>query len=1387
MKTYAFLTSIIVPLSLLSASSADVKIALLNLSTSVIKATNGLSGLDPDFGSKNASFSDDGRYLVFESDATNLVSSDSNGISDIFLFDSQTSTTTKISQGMSNSASNGTNFQPKISGDGNYIVFASNASNLVSGDTNNAADIFLFKRSDSTIIRLSVNSTGTQSNGGSGEPSISRDGNLITFTSLATNLVPSDTNNVKDVFVKNRTTGAISLVSTDSSANQANKASYQSAINSDGTMVAFASDASNLISSDSNGCSDVFVKTISSGAIQLVSSSPASVIGNRSSDWPAISKTGQFVAFQSRANNLIATDTNAVVDVFRKDISSGQVLLASQSSNGDAATFDAVRPSISLDGRYITFESKSSNFDINDTNGLADTFIRDTQAEYTSIFSSSTAGIIGNQKSVFSKISGDGSKVAFETTSNNLGFTNSSGAKNIFIRPYSLSLPIVKVLPLGNLNESGIAQNAFQLSRFGDTSQSLTVSYSVAGVATPGTDYQALSGTALFAAGSATTIIQITPYTDTEVETDESIILSITDQSGYVVSRRTASVNILNDDDFGIEITAINNTATEDGMRLGKFQIARTGGTLGDLTVNLVTTGTATSGIDYVALPTSILIPAGNASVTLQVQAIEDDKSEGDETVILSIAAGPGYHAGTSPSATVTILDNDKHEVNLKVLDSVLDKANASDTGKVQFDRGFKSSDVLVINYSLKGTAVNGVDYQTLSGQVTIPSNSQTVTLEIFPITTATRNGSQTLILECLPGKLYDVGASNVAAFTVRGDSLLPRISVTATQPITVEGSSTYGNFRFSRTGDTSQALAVSYAIGGTATNGIDYSAISGSISFAAGSAVVDLSIQTIDDAIVEPTESVIVALQSSSSYTIDQTSSTAEVDILDNDPPSVAIFKRFDFVDGQPQSFGAIELRRIGDLSSALTVGLSYSGDAIKGVDFVDPGSTVVMPAGQSIVRLTLTPIIQPNLSISKSSLITLAPSANYSLNQTTSVQLKLLNPAMKVVGGIVAVDGGTYQRNASVSDDGRYIVFESDRTDTAKNPSGLNTIYWVDTQLKQLFTINGIAGSAPNGPSRKPVISADGRKIAFSSKASNLVNDDINLREDIFIFDIASSTFTCVSNCRADPSVSGDSLNPSISSNGRFLAFQSSSLAITGDADTNLSPDIFLYDNEYRQSVVVSRKTDQTQLTGRSELPSVSDDGRYVVFQARDSSAPDDGFTNIYLKDLQTGTLKNISAAGSGTTNTGSSVNPKLSGNGSTVVYESKSSNIVFNDLNNATDVIMYTVSSGVRKAVSIASSGQTADQASFQASVDRSGAIVGFVSYASNLISSIKNNCGSIFVRSVNASKNFSVVAYPAGSCSVAPTSAFLSANKKFIGYTTSNFAGGEDLWITSNVIE
>ena len=352
------------------------------------------AGAQGDWNTFAAGISADGRYVVLNSQARNLVPGDTNDRWDVFVRDRSTGQTNRVSVTSSGAQAEagpdpfGGSTEGAISASGRYVVFVSDAPNLVAGDTNRTRDIFLHDRSTGATTRVSVSSSGRQANGSSEFPAISADGRFVAFQSLATSLVAQDTNGLSDVFVRDLRTGRTTRVSLNSRGKQARCnldycESTQPVLSAHGRYVAFQSSATNLVPHDTNRLGDVFVRDRRTGKTTRVSVDSHGRQGgrdrtNNGSNAPAISASGRYVAFHSADSNLVRGDTNRTFDIFVHDRRNGRTTRVSVGDHGQQANGENLGPaSISSDGRYVAFASLASNLVAGDANDITDVFVRD--------------------------------------------------------------------------------------------------------------------------------------------------------------------------------------------------------------------------------------------------------------------------------------------------------------------------------------------------------------------------------------------------------------------------------------------------------------------------------------------------------------------------------------------------------------------------------------------------------------------------------------------------------------------------------------------------------------------------------------------------------------------------------------------------------------------------------------------------------------------------------------------------------------------------------------------------------------------------------------------------------------------------------------------------
>lgn len=377
----------------------------------------------------------DGAIVAFTSGATNLVSNDFNLKWDIFVHDRTTAMTERISLDPLGNEGNGNSFAPAMSGDGQFVAFESDASNLVSGDGNAARDVFVRDRSMGTTERVSVDSVGTEANYGADTPQISSDGRFVLFSSWSTNLVPGDTNQSSDVFLHDRATGVTERISVDSAGVEGNDWSGfgdPSSVSADGNLVAFSSKATNLVAGDTNGTFDIFVHDRSTGVTERVNVSSSGQEANDASFGPSISADGCFVAFDSGASNLVPHDY-AYVDIFVHDRTTGTTERVSVDSSGVAGNGDSSPAMISADGNFVAFASYAGNLVPGDTNGDSDIFVHDRATGSTERENVDSSGAQDDGLSFAPSISASGIVVGFASEAPDLVANDTNNFFDVFV------------------------------------------------------------------------------------------------------------------------------------------------------------------------------------------------------------------------------------------------------------------------------------------------------------------------------------------------------------------------------------------------------------------------------------------------------------------------------------------------------------------------------------------------------------------------------------------------------------------------------------------------------------------------------------------------------------------------------------------------------------------------------------------------------------------------------------------------------------------------------------------------------------------------------------------------------------------------------------------
>jgi probable HAF family extracellular repeat protein len=334
----------------------------------------------------------------------------------------------------SNGSANGS-----ISQNGQFVAFESTATNLVDNDTNNRKDIFVRNRSANWTTRVSLTHAGFQANNDSWDARINaKDGRYVVFVSSASNLVPGDTNGKPDIFRRDRVNNTTALVSIGLDLQPGNGASGAPQISADGRFIAFQSTARNLTQDENTpfAFNHIFIRDMVSGVTEMVSRNSSGTFANAGSSTPTLSNDGRYIAFASDANNLSlpeVVDTNLTRDIFIRDRFLGKTARASVSSAGGQSNGLSSLPRLSGDGRTVAFTSSATNLIAGDANARDDVFIHDRINRSTLRASMGPNQLAPNAHCFAAAISSNGRFILFNSGSNNLVPHDTNGVSDAFV------------------------------------------------------------------------------------------------------------------------------------------------------------------------------------------------------------------------------------------------------------------------------------------------------------------------------------------------------------------------------------------------------------------------------------------------------------------------------------------------------------------------------------------------------------------------------------------------------------------------------------------------------------------------------------------------------------------------------------------------------------------------------------------------------------------------------------------------------------------------------------------------------------------------------------------------------------------------------------------
>ena len=362
--------------------------------------------------------STDGSRIAFNSNGSNMDPADPDEQPDVYVKDIASGVLTLASVTAAGVKGDRSAQWPSLSSDGMIVAFETHALNLDPRDAGASvsSDIYVKDLSSGSLSLATTSDAGDKGDGESFAPDLSQTGQRVSFISIATGLDPLDPDTLWDVYVKDLVTDDITLASISGPVRKASGLSDHAAISPDGAAIAFDSTAANLDPRDTDALVDVYVKELSSGRTLLVSMSWDGHKANGHSTLPTLSSGGQVVAFASNATNLDPADTDALGDIFvREPVAHNTLQLMSTSSTGQKGDGASNRPSLSADGLSVAFYSTATNLHPDDGDASFDVFVKDRRNGELRLASASTAGVKGIGDSLDPSLSGDGTKVAFES------------------------------------------------------------------------------------------------------------------------------------------------------------------------------------------------------------------------------------------------------------------------------------------------------------------------------------------------------------------------------------------------------------------------------------------------------------------------------------------------------------------------------------------------------------------------------------------------------------------------------------------------------------------------------------------------------------------------------------------------------------------------------------------------------------------------------------------------------------------------------------------------------------------------------------------------------------------------------------------------------------
>ncbi|PTL78795.1 hypothetical protein DAT35_37685 [Vitiosangium sp. GDMCC 1.1324] len=430
--------------------------------------------------------------------------------------------------------------------------------------------------------------------------------------------------------------------------------------------------------------------------------------------------------------------------------------------------------------------------------------------------------------------------------------------------------------------EPGSDTGRFVISRSGGVSgQVLTVQYTLSGTAANGVDFVSLPGSVTLGAGVTSVNLDVSPIDDAAIEGKETVVLTLSPDPTYKLGTTVSGTVALLDNELPVvTLSASDGLASEPGAAdTAKLTVTRTGATTSALTVRYALGGTATAGADYADLPGSVTIPAGAASASIVITALDDALTEGKETLVVTLQEDSTYQLHTSTSATVSLLDDELPVVTVTASDA--EAAEPANPGAFTVTRTGPTTAPLTVLLTVGGTAAATSDYQALATSLVIPEGAASAQVNVQPVDDELVEGKEAVTVTLAADAAYQLATSTSATVNLFDDEK-PELRITAVDASASEAGSNGGLYSVKAIPAPKVDLSIAFTVSGTASQGTDYAALASPLLLPAGTASVDLPLTPIDDTVKEGSETVVVTLPATTSYSVGTASAT--VTIADND-----------------------------------------------------------------------------------------------------------------------------------------------------------------------------------------------------------------------------------------------------------------------------------------------------------------------------------------------------------------------------------------------------------------------------------------------------------------------------------------------------------------------